>query len=691
MVILTEKFQFIKDDVFLCPQVNTETGKQKLIMQKINLKTNEIEFEDSIDCIHPAITDISVDQFNNNQKNGERKKNLLKKTLFIRSTENLREINLAPEEKFKALKSWTAGIAELGIDALTVQTEIGNSADLEYPMIHKLLQFLTKVEADFIYQYLSKIEKECKFEGINHNSSIIANLLPILMRVVDINGIKFGRKELNQENRRIIFAILSIDPPYELFEQNPALIPLLFDFNIHSKNYTRKIRQNLTDKIIKLKKNNEDEYFKDISSILNILRFMYDDIFELIPEDESFLSLIFNMKLPEKFYFANVNVFELFAQYLPHFINNKLRIEENFQEILNALRVKFSSDFQKFSQYKNVVTRILDAKPPILFFYSKLEYFEILAEFNPSSIIKRLESEKHLDSIKNYLVTIVNSYEIIDYMDKRKGLNQIIDYILKNKFDILDFMNPYLYHYLSRLNKFLIKRLLDEAKKKCHEKGKINQDCFDKYINTFVEWICEKYNFEPDFEELYYYGGTTINKHENRIVLESLHNDISLLLISKFSNFFTYFIIDFLNNPSGFEKNENIIATLLSSENPDFLSIIPPKMFRWVIPFDDITRRLFFEKIEVKYNSNKGQHEEYLIKKCTEFLNLLIINPQEVEELKEVDPDYEDQLCYYTYDHIEEVYYIDSYNEILTPLFKIHPPTKLFTQNRLFLKFYRPS
>lgn len=105
MVILTEKFRFISDGVFLCPWVDTETGRQKLVMQKINLETKEIEFEDSIYCIHAVITDISLDEFNEFQNDSEIQEKLLKKTLFIRSSENLEEIDLSPEEKFKALKS----------------------------------------------------------------------------------------------------------------------------------------------------------------------------------------------------------------------------------------------------------------------------------------------------------------------------------------------------------------------------------------------------------------------------------------------------------------------------------------------------------------------------------------------------------------------------------------------------------
>lgn len=62
---LIEKFKFIKDDIFLCPRVDTETGKQKLLMQKFDSRTGRIQFENSIDCIHVAVTDISVEEFEN--------------------------------------------------------------------------------------------------------------------------------------------------------------------------------------------------------------------------------------------------------------------------------------------------------------------------------------------------------------------------------------------------------------------------------------------------------------------------------------------------------------------------------------------------------------------------------------------------------------------------------------------------
>ena len=60
--MLEAKYEFIKNNIFLIAQINEDTGRQKLVMQKINLSNGEIIIEDSIDCIHTAITDISADE-----------------------------------------------------------------------------------------------------------------------------------------------------------------------------------------------------------------------------------------------------------------------------------------------------------------------------------------------------------------------------------------------------------------------------------------------------------------------------------------------------------------------------------------------------------------------------------------------------------------------------------------------------
>ena len=122
--ILQEKYRFIQDDVFLVAYVNVESGKQKLIMQKMNPKTGEVEFSDFIECIHTAIADISFDDYEEIHDNFFLQEEFQEKMLNIRSSEDVVEINLDPEEKFKALKSWIAGIAEAGKDAFKLESDI---------------------------------------------------------------------------------------------------------------------------------------------------------------------------------------------------------------------------------------------------------------------------------------------------------------------------------------------------------------------------------------------------------------------------------------------------------------------------------------------------------------------------------------------------------------------------------------
>ncbi len=229
MVILQERFNFIKKDVFLCPMVDTETGKQKVAIQRINLKTGAIENEKFINCIHVALTDISTDEFEQLKDNVENQENLITKSLKIRSSESLKEFNLSPEEKFKALKSWAAGIAEAGENAFSIQNQIDMAIINVYPMIHILLRFMFSIDPKYAYEYLTRVERECIFEGVRHKTSLLSNLLPLMDIIYenfyeymfdDVIKTKKGNQEYLNEDKGIINAILSLKPPFELFKEN---------------------------------------------------------------------------------------------------------------------------------------------------------------------------------------------------------------------------------------------------------------------------------------------------------------------------------------------------------------------------------------------------------------------------------------------------------------------------------------
>jgi hypothetical protein len=206
--LLEAKFSFLRDDLFLVAQVEVETGKQTLRMQKIDPKTGKILLEDALDCIHAAICDIPVSQFPevSNADDFE------EKILQIRSSEQIKEIHLAPEEKFLAFRSWVAGIAEAGINAFEIQGEIDTAAHLQYPVTNRLLRFLARADSRFIPTYLEYIDRTATYEGVRHRAYLVASLLPVLEGIVQEPKIPDGAQVL-----QMIFAL---EPPFELFTNN---------------------------------------------------------------------------------------------------------------------------------------------------------------------------------------------------------------------------------------------------------------------------------------------------------------------------------------------------------------------------------------------------------------------------------------------------------------------------------------
>ncbi len=216
MTILTEKYKFIRDDVFLCPQIDTETGKQTLKIQKINIKTGKIEFKDQIDCIHTVVNKISAKEYKQFQIDRNFQEKIIDKSINVRSSEkfnNLKIPYLNPEEKFKAFKSWAAGIAEAGIKVFEFQIELESILPSIYPIFSFLMKFLIKIDTDFIFNYLFKIEQECVFNNKRHNPSFIASLQPVL------HWLESESEIYNSEiMRKVVDVILDLNPPFKIFE-----------------------------------------------------------------------------------------------------------------------------------------------------------------------------------------------------------------------------------------------------------------------------------------------------------------------------------------------------------------------------------------------------------------------------------------------------------------------------------------
>ncbi|HMF34460.1 MAG TPA: leucine-rich repeat domain-containing protein [Candidatus Lokiarchaeia archaeon] len=201
--VLEARFPFLREGAFLVAQVDARTGRQRLLMQKMDQEGEGVEHEDAIDCIHVAVTTVPAGDL----EDVLRERDFAEQTLSIRSSEELQEIKLAPEEKFKAFQSWVAGIAAAGVQAFRIQSEIEVEGQLAYPIASRLLAFATKIDPGVSREYLATLVKECQHEGVRHEASLIANLIPLAQYAEDAG------------NKDLLGAIFELDLPFPMYAQ----------------------------------------------------------------------------------------------------------------------------------------------------------------------------------------------------------------------------------------------------------------------------------------------------------------------------------------------------------------------------------------------------------------------------------------------------------------------------------------
>jgi len=218
-------FNFILPNIQLRVIVRMD-GTQRLIIEKME-KYNSlyghaevIEDSYSISCIHTAVQKISIEEFNEAHETIEDARDFIKGSLNIKSTENLNEIILSNEEKFKAMCSWAQGIAEAGMDAFVLQSHLDQYLNQMYPITTPLLRFLAKHNEDFMLRYIDYIEDNMMYEGVLSESFLISNLKIIL-------DIYMPSKTLYLHSRKSLISKISIPIAKRLFE----LIPNNFFLN----------------------------------------------------------------------------------------------------------------------------------------------------------------------------------------------------------------------------------------------------------------------------------------------------------------------------------------------------------------------------------------------------------------------------------------------------------------------------
>ena len=113
----------IQDGITIGARVISTDGK---CLNRIIMRRGDIEA--SVDCVHTAIYSIPAGQLNDSY---QMTTNLREIVEFAQTTEK-REIYLPPEEHFAALKSYVAGIAEIGITTMlrTAYITVDDSFDI---------------------------------------------------------------------------------------------------------------------------------------------------------------------------------------------------------------------------------------------------------------------------------------------------------------------------------------------------------------------------------------------------------------------------------------------------------------------------------------------------------------------------------------------------------------------------------
>jgi hypothetical protein len=233
-------FKFIDfENAYLIAKI-TDNGKQTVtfgIKKKGGKKIFEV---DKIPCIHTIICEIEVQDFEEINKSSIERKELFKETLKIRSTEGLRIVHLTIDEKFFALCSWVQGIAESSLKSIFILEDISKYYNLTYKFSSFLLRNLSLINKEFIFEFISLIEKnKTDFSEVY----IINSFQPILENIFH-KKIKLTNKETVETIKEII----RIGYPVEHF----FLFTYIFDYkkSLKSRIFTNKRHLNFFIKIM---------------------------------------------------------------------------------------------------------------------------------------------------------------------------------------------------------------------------------------------------------------------------------------------------------------------------------------------------------------------------------------------------------------------------------------------------------
>lgn len=165
------EFPFL-DKFRLRAKVHKKTGRQYLIIQYVGSEDRKSKSA-SLKCIHTAIARTTLEAIESSIESGEYPRPFLN----VHSMSEKNEVDLTPEERFIAFKSWVQGISEAGMDGFFLQQQIEDLAMFKAPISLFLFRYIAKHNFNLILDYIYYIERKCQMDGKYHIPSLLANFL----------------------------------------------------------------------------------------------------------------------------------------------------------------------------------------------------------------------------------------------------------------------------------------------------------------------------------------------------------------------------------------------------------------------------------------------------------------------------------------------------------------------------------
>ena len=497
MTILTDKFRSIWDDVFFCPWIDTSRDLTKIFLQKVELNTGEIIFQEKIKVYHDDFfINFTYDDYKKYLKL-KNEKNLSYKEYF-KSKNEKQKLNFS--ERYEIFKDWISLIAGKDLYFISFLAEIYKSTQgyILSSTFKLIILFLEKCNPNFLLNFLEWVRDECE-KSDHPQSCIIKHITPIIDSLGKTNyesnslgGYKTYQSQLLEPHElKILNKIDQLIPLDSLFEANLKWYNLQ-KIKLVKPDFMLNFIKNIHNKFELKKHQNDKEIINNLAPIIQY-------------------AVVIHTKSIEE----TKNIFKLITAIdLPFRIIKKLPLYYTFNSKLNP--GYFSTFLESMDKEKDNISQMLSQLIGTLNSrYLSLGDKNLLAEFISSNILTNISMD-FLLSDPNLIETLI--YHFPNLFEKLKP------YLENAALDINNTDGPWLSFLMFLLEKEpdFVDEFFDCLR---DEISDINGKKFNDIITPIMEWIWD--SAMSDF----------ISHKEDLLLTEIFDYDISPDLFRKHPNF----------------------------------------------------------------------------------------------------------------------------------------------------------